>query len=135
MKAVERYAPILGRILISIIFIMSVSGKIRDPHGTMKMMASHGMIVVPFFFAMAVLLELGGCISFITGYKARLGALALIVMLVPTTLIFHNFWAAPAAMKMMQQMNFLKNAAIIGGLFQVLAFGAGPISLDARGKR
>ena len=48
------------------------------------------------------------------------------------SVIFHNFWAMPAAQQMMQQLMFMKNMAVIGGLLLVFAFGAGALSLDAR---
>jgi len=47
-------------------------------------------------------------------------------------LLFHNFWAQPAGQQMMQQLLFLKNIAVVGGLLTVAAWGAGAWSVDAR---
>jgi uncharacterized membrane protein YphA (DoxX/SURF4 family) len=63
------------------------------------------------------------------GYKTRLGAILLILFLIPTTLVFHTDFS-----KEMQVIAFLKNLAIIGGLLMVVYAGAGPISLDERVK-
>ena len=62
------------------------------------------------------MIEIGGGLMLLTGYKARYAALVIAVWLVPVTLVFHNFWAVPAAQQQDQMINFLKNLAIIGGL-------------------
>jgi putative oxidoreductase len=132
MGKVERYAPLVGRILLSVLFLLSGFGKITGWGTTAGYMASKGMPLVPFFLAMAILFELGGGLSVLFGFWARLGALALFVYLIPTTLIFHNFWAYTGMERQMNQINFLKNLAIMGGLLMVVAFGPGPLSVDAR---
>ena len=48
------------------------------------------------------------------------------------TVLFHNYWAMPADQQMMQQLMFMKNLAITGGLLVLFAFGPGSLSLDAR---
>ncbi len=67
------------------------------------------------------------------GYKTRLGALLLAVFLAPASLIFHAYWDYEGQEAATQQIMFMKNLAIIGGLCMVMAFGAGRISVDARG--
>ncbi|MBN2717714.1 MAG: DoxX family protein, partial [Deltaproteobacteria bacterium] len=62
----------------------------------------------------------------------RWGVLALLIFLVPTTLIFHAFWAVPPEMQQMQMINFMKNLAIGGALLLTFVHGAGPLSIDAR---
>ena len=57
---VERCLTLLGRILLSLIFILSGFGKIGDWSGTARSMATKGMVAVPFFLVMSILLELGG---------------------------------------------------------------------------
>jgi putative oxidoreductase len=51
---------------------------------------------------------------------------------VVASVLFHNFWALPADKAFMQQLMFLKNLAVTGGLMFVFVFGAGSLSLDAR---
>ena len=91
--------------------------------------------MVTLFLIGAVVLEIGGSLSVIAGFKARWGALALIVFTIPTTLIFHAYWAVDPAQMQIQQIMFMKNLAMVGGLLIVMAFGAGPLSVDARSGR
>ena len=72
-------------------------------------------------------------LSILLGYKARLGAWAIVLFLVPVTFTLHKFWAvADPMMAQMQQVMFMKNLAILGGALLIAHFGAGPVSLDAR---
>ena len=132
MEKGSRYLSLVGRILLSSIFLLSALGKITGWSTTAGYMASKGMPLVPFFLAAATLVELGGGLSLLTGFQARWGALALAAYLIPTTLIFHNFWAFQGQEQQMQMINFLKNLAIMGGLFQVAAASPAPVRVAAR---
>ena len=66
-------------------------------------------------------------------FKARLGALALALHLIPVTFVFHNFWAYQGEAMQNPMQHFLKNVTIIGGLLTVVAVGAGRCSIDACG--
>ena len=132
MQAVEKFGPVVGRILLALIFLMSGVGKIADWSGTAGYMEFKGMPLVPLFLVGAIVLEVAGSLSVILGFKARLGALALIVFTIPTTLIFHAFWAVGAEQQQIEMIMFMKNLGLTGGLLMVMAFGAGPLSIDAR---
>lgn len=134
MECCKRWSPLVGRVLLSLIFIMSGLQKITAWNQTAAYMASKHMPAVPLFLAAAIVLEVFGGLSVLTGFKARLGAMALIVFLVPTTLIFHNFWAYTGQEQQMQMINFMKNLAILGGLFVVLGLGSGELSFDSRSR-
>src|SRR5262249_46123837 len=67
------YAPLLGRILLSQIFLISGVAKVLDWSGTAEEMTRMGMVLVPFFLPAAMLVELGGGLSLLLGWKARLG--------------------------------------------------------------
>jgi putative oxidoreductase len=131
---IERWLTLLGRILLSLIFILSGLGKIGDWSGTAGSMAAKGMVAVPFFLTMAILFELGGGLTVLLGVKARLRAWALVFYLIPVSLIFHNFWAFTGAEQRMQVINFLKNLAIMGGLLLVALRGAGKPCIDGHEK-
>jgi putative oxidoreductase len=81
--------------------------------------------------ALAIFAELAGGLSLLLGFLTRIGAVGLFIFLIPTTLLFHNFWAAPEAQHQEQMVNFLKNLAVMGGLLMVVAYGAGPLSIDS----
>lgn len=123
-------AALAGRILLSSIFISSGISKIFNWEGTAGYMASAGMPLVPLFLLGAIAFEVLGGLSVLLGLFPRLGALALAAFLVPTTVIFHNFWAFEGQERAMQMISFMKNLAILGGLFIVAALGAGPLSLQ-----
>jgi putative oxidoreductase len=131
-EKLRQYVPVGARILLSLIFLMSGFGKITGFAGTAGYMASHGMPAVHFLLVMAIILEIAGGLSVLLGFKARLGAIALIVFLIPATLIFHAFWSAEPEAFRMQMIMFMKNLAIMGALLMVVANGAGGPSIDSR---
>jgi putative oxidoreductase len=132
VHTIEHAIPLLGRFLLSFIFLLSAVGKLSQFNGTAQMMEGKGMLLAPFFLVMAILFELIGGLSILLGYKARIGALMLIVFLIPATLIFHNFWAYTGGEHMAQMTNFLKNLAIMGGLLQIVPHGPGALSLGRK---
>jgi putative oxidoreductase len=69
-------------------------------------------------------------VAILVGWKTRWAALALVVFLIVITPIFHGFWAASADQAMGQQINFMKNASILGGMLLLFAFGPGRYSVD-----
>ncbi len=131
-EAVEQYGPLVGRILLSLMFIISGWGKITGFAGTAGYMASKGMPFPQLLLVGAIIVELGGGLMLLFGWNTRLAALAMFLFIIPTTLIFHNFWAADAASVQNQMIHFMKNVTIMGGMLYVMAFGAGPLSLDNR---
>jgi putative oxidoreductase len=129
-EALQRYGPLIGRILLSFMFIISGIQKIPGFSGTAAHMASHGLPFVPLLLVLTILIEAGGGLMILLGWHARLAALVIFLYLIPVTLVFHNFWAADAAHFEGQTINFMKNLTIMGGMLYVLAFGAGEYSLD-----
>jgi len=125
MENWKALAHLIGRILLVLIFLQSGIGKVGNFEGTAKYMASHGMPSPTFFLIGAIFFELVGSITVITGYFTRLGALLLIIFLIPTTLIFHTHFTDP-----MQKIHFMKNVSMFGGCLILLTAGAGRFSLD-----
>ncbi|MBD1935808.1 DoxX family protein [Microcoleus sp. FACHB-68] len=123
----QKYVPLLARILLSIIFIKAGIDKLFDPGSTVQQMASKGIPLPGVLIIPTIILLIAGGLSVLLGFKARYGALGLIGFLIPTTLIFHTNFAEP-----MQQIQFLKNLGLMGGLLMVVAFGSGALSLDER---
>jgi putative oxidoreductase len=118
------YTLLVSRILLSVLFIWSGVGKILDPLGTQQYMAARGMPLTGLFLAAAIALELVGGLSILLGYRSRWGTAALMLFLVPATLIFHTDFA-----DRIQQIMFMKNLAIFGGLLMLLEFGSGQIAI------
>jgi putative oxidoreductase len=112
----SKWQLLLGRVLLSAIFILSGLGKLPHFHDVATMMASKGIPLATVALAITLCIEIGGGLLLLTGFQARYAALAIALWLVPVTLVFHNFWAVPQAQQQEQMINFLKNLAIIGGL-------------------
>lgn len=116
---------LIARILLSALFLWSAVNKILNPAGTQQYMTAKGIPLVGLLYLATVVVELGGGLSVLLGYKTRIGAIALAIFLVPATLIFHTNFA-----DQIQQIMFMKNLAIFGGLLMLVQYGAGRISLD-----
>ncbi|APV49963.1 DoxX family protein [Betaproteobacteria bacterium GR16-43] len=129
---VSNTAVLAGRILLGLIFILSGFGKITGYEGTAGYMASKGMPFVNLLLPAAIAVELGGGLLLAIGFKARWAALAIFLFLIPTTLIFHAFWGIDPKEAATQQINFLKNVAIMGGMLMLFAHGPGAYSVDKR---
>ena len=124
----EKYSPALalvGRIFLSHIFLISAATKIADPAGTRAYMATYGIPATLFFLVAAATFELVGGLSVLLGYRSRIGAIILLIFLIPTTIIFHTEFSVR-----LQMIMFMKNLTIMGGLFTVIAHGSGKLSLD-----
>lgn len=131
MRALSSFLLFIARLCLAAIFIFAASSKIIFFDDTAQYMASKGFTMIPLFLFGAAIVEFIGGLSLVFGLKTRFGALILLLFLVPTTLIFHDFWNASGLDKQIQQLMFLKNVAIFGGLLYVLCIGAGWFSLDS----
>ena len=129
-RSVNGYAHLAGRILMSLIFIVSGLGKLFQWSSTAAVMAAKGIPLVSVAVPLVILFELGSGLLLLVGYRTRLVALLLSLYLVPVTLLFHNFWAFHGMDQQMQMVNFLKNLAILGGLLELASDDAGRISID-----
>jgi putative oxidoreductase len=118
---------IVGRLLIAIIFIMSGFGKIGAPDATQGYIASAGLPAPMLAYIGAIIVELGGGILLLVGYRTRLVATIMALFTIVAGLFFHHAFGDQN-----QTIHFLKNLAMAGGLLQVAAFGAGAYSLDSR---
>ena len=123
---------VVGRVLLALMFILSGFGKLADLGGTAGYIASAGLPLAGVLAVVVGLLELFGGLAIAFGFQARWAALALGVFTLAASLLFHKFWAVPADQAFVQQLMFMKNLSVAGGLFLVAALGAGPVSVDAR---
>ena len=126
-----RYVELLGRVLFSLIFITG-SFQLFTANG-MAMAAEKGVIAPNILVPFAGLMILSGGLGIFLGCRTKLCAWLIVLFLVPVTLVMHAYWLEhDAATRLMQQVNFIKNIAMLGGAFVITYFGAGPISIDAR---
>jgi putative oxidoreductase len=127
-------AVVIARVLLALMFVLAGIGKLTGLAGTAGYIASKGLPAPMLLAVAAGVLELVAGVLLIIGWQARWAALALAAFTVVASVIFHNYWAMPAEQQMMQQLMFMKNLAVTGGLLLVFAFGAGALSLDARNR-
>jgi putative oxidoreductase len=129
----QAFAPI-GRIMFSLIFLLSVPNHFK--HETVAYAAAAGVPLAHVAVPLAGLIALVGGLSLALGFHARVGAIALLLFLVPVTLFMHKFWGlSDAGQAQMQMINFMKNVALMGGALFFVYAGAGAYSLDARAHR
>ncbi len=119
----------VGRVLFALIFVASVVGQFSSAE--ISEAAAHGVPLATLLVPLAGLIALVGGVSVMLGYRARFGALLLLVFLVPVTLIMHKFWGLPdPQMAMLQKIQFMKNTSLIGACLLLMYHGSGPYSLD-----
>ena len=123
---------VVGRVLLALMFIQAGFSKLGNIDGTAGYIASGGLPMASVLAVVVGLLELLGGLAIAVGFHARWAALALGLFTLAASLLFHKFWAVPADQAFMQQLLFMKNLSVAGGMFIVAALGAGPASLDAR---
>jgi putative oxidoreductase len=120
-------AALIGRVLLSVIFILSGFSKLAAPAMMIGYIGSVGLPLPHVALAVAIIVEIGGGLALIAGFRTRTVAAVLALFSVFTALAFHS-----ALADQNQFIHFFKNIAMAGGLLQVVAFGAGRFSLDAR---
>jgi len=128
----QGFPLLVARFLLALMFVGAGISKLTGLEGTAGYIASVGLPAAQLLAIGAGLLELVAGVLLIVGWQARWAALALAAFTLVATFIFHRYWALPAEQQMMQQLMFMKNLAITGGLLFVFAFGAGSLALDAR---
>jgi putative oxidoreductase len=119
--------PLIGRIGLAAIFLLSGFSKLAAPAATIGYIQSAGLPLPQVAFGIAALIEVGGGLALVLGFRTRIVAAILAAFAIVTAFAFHNNFADQG-----QFINFWKNVAMAGGLLQVVAFGAGRFSLDAR---
>ena len=114
---------ILGRLLLSAIFLINGIGKIFNYEGTIQYMENFdvpGYLIIP-----AIIVEILFPILLIIGYYTKFSALILSLFTLALAVIFHTDFS-----NQMQLMSFLKNIAIAGGFLIIFVYGPGKYSLD-----
>ncbi len=125
--AVCPYGELAGRIALAAMFLLAGFQKIGGYAATQGYMESQG--VPGFLLSLVIILEVGGGLALIVGWKTRWFALALAGFCVLTAFLFHFDFGNG-----LQKILFLKNIAIAGGLLVLCHAGAGRFSLDKFGK-
>jgi putative oxidoreductase len=124
--------PLLGRILIGLLFVVAGLRKAMTIAATAGYFAKLGMPAAEAMAYLAVLVEVGGGLLLIIGWQTRWISWLLAVFVAIATGLAHRFWEFPEAQYNNQLNAFLKNLAIIGGLLMYAVHGPGGASVDRR---
>jgi putative oxidoreductase len=117
---------LVGRALMSLIFIMSGFGKLLGPANAIHHIAADGLPLPPAAYAAAVSCELGGGLAILLGWQTRVAAAALSLFCMVTAFTVHFHPGVSA-----QMVNFWKNITMAGGFLYVVAKGGGAYAFDA----
>ena len=126
----KNVVDLIGRVLLSVIFIYDAYDSIFYFKETKEKMTAFGLTWQQDLqlYLVIFLLILGGTMV-LFGYRAKLGAVLLLLYWVPATFIVHSFWTYPEELRRLESIMFMKNLAIIGGLLMVWANGTGKYSI------
>ena len=130
LGALEPVALLVGRLLMSIIFIIGGWGKLMAGAATTAYFAKVGLPLPEVGYYVAVIVELIGGLMLLFGVLTRWVGLVLAIWCVATALTAHTVWSDPAAGRN-QQIHFFKNMAMCGGFLFVAVFGGGAFAVDA----
>lgn len=122
---VQITSELTGRILLSILFLVSGAGKIGAYAEVADYMAAAG--VPPVLLPLAIVTEIVGGLAIVLGWRTRIVAFLLAGYALLTAIFFHANLGDP-----IEAVMFFKNLSIAGGFLLLVAHGAGPLSLDRR---
>jgi putative oxidoreductase len=118
---------LLGRVLMSAIFIWGGYGKAMAPAATMAGFAHYGLPLPGVAYAFALVIEIGFGVLFLIGFRTRLTGLVLAGWCIATAMVAHAHPESRDAM-----IHFMKNVCMAGGFLEVVAFGSGRLGFDRR---
>jgi len=123
----------VGRLLFASIFLYY--GPFNFTPGNVQLAINAGMPMPSVLVPIGGVLALAGALSVVLGLRARVGGALLVLFLLPTLVVMHAFWKFEGPQAQAQLANFLRNLSLLGGALLLCHFGAGPYSVDNRGRR
>ncbi len=128
------FLVLFGRLLFSAVFIVSAPRHFTE--SAIQAAAAHGVPAAALLVPLAGIVAFLGGVFVLVGYRAREGALLLVLYLAPVTLVMHAFWGiADPAGAALEQVQFLKNAALIGAAVLIACMGSGQQGFESWIKR
>jgi len=127
---------VIGRIVLCTVFLAAVMGYTAPDVQTLAQTIAAKATVAPMWVLIGAIVVLAvGTVSVVVGYKARFGALAVLVFLVLTTYLFHGFtfWNVVNKQARHDHIIFLvMNLSLMGAMLLIVVNGAGQMSLDGK---
>lgn len=123
MDTLQTALTLTGRCLLGLYFLVPGVMKIVGYEATADYMAAHGMVLIPFFLILTIVIQVGGALCLFAGYRVQPVAFVLAGLTLVISLVMHDFWTMEAGLQRQHEtQNFIKNLAIMAGLL-VLAGG------------
>ena len=137
MEIVQQAVGVTGRCLLGLYFLIPGITKVTGFGANAAYMEKHGMVLVPFFLIVTLILQIGGGLFLIVGFQVRITALMFALMILAINIVMHDFWNVYEGLSQAHEtQNFVKNLAIMAGLLVLGAHqGELPLSVDQRLKR
>jgi putative oxidoreductase len=123
-------ALLIARIAMSALFIPGGLRKLMDLGAFAAMLQKQGVPGADLLAPIGAGVEFFGGIAVLVGFQLRIATLLMILFTIIASLISHRFWEFEGPARQMQQTQFFKNVAIIGGFFALWAAGAGRYAID-----
>ena len=118
----QKFSAVIGRILLGLYFLIPGISKVSGFEVTAIYMSEHGMILVPFFLVITIILQIGGGMSLILGFRISEVSFMFAVLTLIISLVMHDFWNLESGIQQAHEMqNFVKNMAIMAGLLVLSA--------------
>ena len=115
MWFIRGFLSLISRLMLCAIFIMSaVANKIPNFANTIAMMEAEGVPQAKYMLIGAIAFLILGSLLVILGYKARFGALLLLIFLALATYYFHDFWTFEGEAQQGEMIQFMKNLGLGG---------------------
>ena len=137
MEIVQQAVGVTGRCLLGLYFLIPGITKVTGFGANAAYMEKHGMVFVPFFLIVTLILQIGGGLFLIVGFQVRITALMFALMILAINIVMHDFWNLYEGLSQAHEtQNFVKNLAIMAGLLVLGAHqGELPLSVDQRLER
>lgn len=132
-NALNTSAPtiaLIGRVLLAAMFVLAGLDKIGGFEGTAGYIGSVGLPFPELLTVLTIAVEIGAGLALIVGFQVRIAALLLAGFTLAASVLFHNYWAMPAEQAYIQQLMFMKNISVAGGLLMIVALGGGALGLS-----
>jgi len=118
----QKLSAVTGRILLGLYFLIPGISKVSGFEATATYMSDHGMILIPFFLVSTIILQIGGGVALILGFRISEISLMFAVLTLIISLVMHDFWNLEAGIQQAHEtQNFVKNMAIMAGLLALSA--------------
>jgi putative oxidoreductase len=122
---------LIGRILISAIFIYEAIDSILYADKTKVAMADYGITwKQDLLLYTSIIALIIGAVMLLIGYRSRFGVWLLLLYWLPVTFIVYSFWNDPVELQRLNAIFFMKNIAVAGGLLMIAAHGVGKYSIQ-----